>query len=309
MLSRAHPRLPNYPSLRANCPMVCNCAQKKGTAWRRRRHNAEEVRWDGRLSVPGSHHQRWPCSRTSLRPDQCARLIRQTKITFDVHARFMLPSRSSGSSMEVARRVQGCPMTVGCAVGCGFKEQVFFVEKKNSYARRQVGKKSVTAPETPNVRLTKTGGHALTRTEGGLNRPRAPARSHKRTFPDVSPTSWKRTIAGECNPTELSNARRTEDPGHGERLVLSQIPQERDGAGPPPSCHLECHHEEMAPGPGKQLGVPAALVLFRLVDGLSLPATPRHAPTRQRRRWCQWRLTCLPRMAVDDAGHLPVPRC
>ena len=31
----------------------------------------------------------------------------------------------------------------------------------------------------------------------------------------------------------------------------------------------------MAPGPGEQLGAPPALVLFRLVDGMSLFATPR----------------------------------
>ena len=73
------------------------------------------------------------------------------------------------------------------------------------------------------------------------------------------------------------------NPGHGERLVPSPIPQEREGAGTSPSCHHECHHEEMAPGPGEQLGVPPALVLFRLVDGLPLPATPRHALTCQRR--------------------------
>ena len=152
----------------------------------------------------------------------------------------------------------------------------------------------------------------LTRTEGGLNRPRAPARSHKHTFPEVSPTSWKRMIVAWSNPTKLSNARKTEDPGHGERLVLSQIPQERDGAGAPPSCHLECHHEEMAPGPGKQLVVPAAPVLFRLVDGLSLPATPRHAPTRQRRDDGGVNGDLLPSpewKAVGDAGHLSVPRC
>ena len=54
-------------------------------------------------------------------------------------------------------------------------------------------------------------------------------------------------------------------------------------AGAPPSCHLECHHEEMAPYPGEQLGLPPALVLFGLVDRLPWPATPRHAPSCQRR--------------------------
>ena len=73
------------------------------------------------------------------------------------------------------------------------------------------------------------------------------------------------------------------NPGHGERRVPSQIPQERDGAGAPPSCHVECHLEEMAPCPGEQLGKPTVLVLFRLVDGPPFPATPRHTPTRQRR--------------------------
>ena len=81
---------------------------------------------------------------------------------------------------------------------------------------------------------------------------------------------------------EQELGRTAKDPGHRKRLVPSQIPQERDGAGAPPSCHLKCHHKEMAPGPSEQLGIPPTLVLFRFVDGLPLPATPRRSPTCQR---------------------------
>ena len=94
--------------------------------------------------------------------------------------------------------------------------------------------------------------------EGGPNRPRTqPARSHKRTFPEASPASWQRTLAGCKTERDLYQA----------KFLKNVTPLGLHHR------HLECHHEVMAPGPGEQFGVPLAFVLFRLVDGLPLPAS------------------------------------
>ena len=123
MLSRAYPRL-----CQASKPAhkVPDGGHKTATmAKTSEQHNAEEVRRGGRLSARGGHHQRCPCFRTSLRPDQCARLVWQTgeqlstKFTFDLRACFMLPSSLQCAwfvvfrlPQEVARHVQQRPITV-----------------------------------------------------------------------------------------------------------------------------------------------------------------------------------------------------
>ena len=98
---------------------ISNCAQRKGESMAKtsEQHNAEEVRWDGRPSVRGSHHQRCPCSRTNLRPDQCAprnNSARESPSTcvYASNCHPLVPGLQA-PMLEVARRVQGCPMTVG----------------------------------------------------------------------------------------------------------------------------------------------------------------------------------------------------
>ena len=60
-------------------------------------------------------------------------------------------------------------------------------------------------------------------------------------------------------------------PRHRQGLVPRQCLEERDSFVAPSPCHLERHHEEVAPVPVKQLVVSAALILLSL-DGLAFLA-------------------------------------
>ena len=106
--------------------------------------------------------------------------------------------------------------------------------------------------------------------EGGPNRPPAQLATQRLPQQAGSVSSLDGASQQSCPTLEEQ-----------EILVPSQILQERDGAGVhrPATSNVITRKS----GPSEQFGVPAPLVLFRLVDGLPLPATPRHAPTRQRR--------------------------
>ena len=76
-------------------------------------NDSEEVGWDGRLPIRRGHCQRRPCTWSSLRPDQCLRLIwnagEHVVAEFAFHARtcFLLPTPSSGSWLAVFRLLVG----------------------------------------------------------------------------------------------------------------------------------------------------------------------------------------------------------
>ena len=155
----------------------------------------------------------------------------------------------------------------------------------------QEEKKSVTVPETPNARLTKffwSRPHAHERrsksplcTDGPFTQ--AHVAHVRKRFPSKL-AAYARWMEQACKAVQRWKNRswveRRRTQGTEGDLCQAKFCK---NAGAPQSCHLECHHEEMAPCPSEQLGVPPALVLFGLVDGLPWPATPRHAPTCQRR--------------------------
>ena len=80
--------------------------------------------------------------------------------------------------------------------------------------------RSQSVPETPNVRLSKAWGHAVTRMEGGPNRALAPpARSHKRTYPGEGQISTHRS--GHVKHSSMHKE------SHGHSQSQSAVPPRR----------------------------------------------------------------------------------
>ena len=116
--------------------------EKKCKAKTSKQNDLEEVGWDGRLPIGGGNCQRRSCSCSSLRPDQCLRLIwnagEHLVAKFAFHSRicFLLPASSGGSWLRVFR-LSGLWTGATCQSVPRWRMELHSVSRMDSALRRR----------------------------------------------------------------------------------------------------------------------------------------------------------------------------